>query len=257
MKYYLEYEILNDRPGLLGDVTSLIGMLKINIEKVSSIEGHRRGFLLNYSSDQQMEALVRSLHEVPDLEIKRTGTPDEFDLLTLKHGKRIQNCSLNPTEPPIYCFERKELDYLIDFLGGLLERETDLLIGLRGSPRIGKSETAIAASVHANKPWLLVSSTLFKKIVRTQIDAELLQVKPVLIIDAITTFRRSFPEHIAFVKRVLRMKALRIVEHPDLLIREADIQLHDFDLIVEITATGDEASRRESKPYGFTNYDIS
>ena len=253
----MEYEILNDRPGLLGDVTSLIGMLKMNIEKVSSIDRHRRGFLLNYCSDQQMEALVQTLQEVPDLEIKRTNFPDEFDLLALKHGKRIQNNSLNANDPPVYCFERKELDYLIDFLGGLLERETDLLIGLRGSPRIGKSETAIAASVHANKPWLLISSTLFRKVARTQIDAELLQITPVLIIDAITSFRRSFPEHIAFVRQVLRMKALRIVEHPDILIREADIQLHDFDLIVEITVTGDEAGRRESKPYGFTNYDIS
>ena len=44
-KYYMEYQILKDRPGLLGDVASLIGMLKLNIQTISSIENHRRGFI--------------------------------------------------------------------------------------------------------------------------------------------------------------------------------------------------------------------
>ncbi len=255
-QYYLEYEIINNRPGLLGDVASLIGMLKVNIKNVSSLKGHRRGFLLSYQTEQQLESLRSALMEVEDLQIKLFRAPQELDILTLKHGKRIRKLS---SFPPVYRFDREELDYLIDFLGGRLTKGSDLLIGLRGSPRIGKSETAIAASVHANKPWVLISSTLLRKIMRTSIDEELLDMGAVLIIDAITTFRRSFPEHIEFVKKILNYPVLRIVEHPDILVHETDIQLESFDLIIEICSSEEEENEGGEYIYGqgFYTFDIS
>lgn len=256
MQYYLEYEIKNDRPGLLGDVASLIGMLRINIERVSSIEGRCRGFLLNCQDEGQIEVLSASLKSVPDLFITRIDTPGERDLLALKHGKHIQNRSTNPAGPPVYRFSRADLDCLIDFLGVHLSKLDSLLVGLRGSPRIGKSETIIAAAVHANKPWILLSSTLFKQVIRTTLDEEVLKTGPVLIVDSVTTFQRSFPEHIRFVDRLLKMPLLRIVEHPDILIRETDFTWQDFDMIIELVATED-AELGGAEGYGLYHYDIS
>ncbi|PAF40125.1 ACT domain protein, partial [Terribacillus saccharophilus] len=34
LEWYLEYEIQHNRPGLLGDISSLLGMLSINIKTI-------------------------------------------------------------------------------------------------------------------------------------------------------------------------------------------------------------------------------
>lgn len=228
---YLEYEILKNRPGLLGDVASFIGMLNFDILTVGSLAENRRGFLLKYQSKTQLTSLRLVLEAVPDLQIKIFHSPDHLDLLALKHGKRIKKSA---DRPPVYRFARNELDYLIDFLGEKLGEKADILIGFRGSPRIGKSEAIIAACVHANKPWILLSSTLMKKVVRTTLEEDYLAENPVLIVDAITTFYRAFPEHIRFVKQILQKKVPRVVEHPQILIQETDLELKDFDLIIEL-----------------------
>ena len=36
--WYLEYEIIINRPGLLGDISSLLGMLSINIVTINGID---------------------------------------------------------------------------------------------------------------------------------------------------------------------------------------------------------------------------
>ena len=256
MEYYLEYEIKSDRPGLLGDVASLIGMLRINIERVSSIAHRRRGFLLTLNNLEQIQALLKTLNSIPDLAVTHANPPEEQDLLALKHGKRIHNIAQDPTGPPIYRFTRADLDYLIDFLGCHLGKLSSLMVGLRGSPRIGKSETIIAAAVHANKPWVLISSTLFKQVARTFLDEATLETEPVLIFDAVTTFQRSLPEHRRFVQKLLRMPLLRVVEHPDILIRETDFEWRDFDLIIELVSSEDD-NIGGTQGYGLYNYDIS
>ena len=256
-KYYMEYQILKDRPGLLGDVASLIGMLKLNIQTISSIENHRRGFLLDYNSREQLTSLYTALEEVNDLELKIFDQPTQLDLLALKHGKRIKQVNDNP---PTYFFKRKELDQLIDFLSEKLEEDNNLLIGFRGSPRIGKTETAIAASVHANKQWAIISSTLFRKIARTNINPDLLENGTILLIDAITTFYRSFPEHIKFAKNIISKPIPRIIEHPDVLVKETDMELDRFDLIIELSSSeNDEQGEEENKikKRGFYSFDIS
>ena len=37
-EWYLEYEIMINRPGLLGDISSLLGMLSINIVTINGVE---------------------------------------------------------------------------------------------------------------------------------------------------------------------------------------------------------------------------
>ena len=46
IEWYFEYEIHKNRPGLLGDVSSLIGMLGINIVTINGVDNARRGFCL-------------------------------------------------------------------------------------------------------------------------------------------------------------------------------------------------------------------
>lgn len=252
---YLEYEIINNRPGLLGDVASFIGMLNFHILTVGSLADNRRGFLLKYQSDSQLTSLRLTLEAVPDLQIKIFHSPDHLDLLALKHGKRIKRLA---DRPPIYRFARNELDYLIDFLGEQLRERSDIFIGFRGSPRIGKTEAIIAACVHANKPWILLSSTLLKKVVRTTLKEDYLAECPVLIVDAITTFYRSFPEHIRFVKQILHHKVPRVVEHPQVLISETDLKLQDFDLIIELYSSDEDKTEKYLKrELGFNTFDIS
>lgn len=256
-QYYLEYQILNNRPGLLGDVASFIGMLRINIETVSSILENRRGFLLNYESEEQLDTLYTALLGVGDLKIQIFRQPEELDYLTLRHGKRIRMVS---SEPPVYRFERDDLNYLVDFLGGRLAQKLDILIGIRGTPRVGKTETAIAAAVRSNNPWILISSTLQRKIVRTNVNEEFLLGGGIVIVDAITTFQRSFPEHIEFVKNLLSKPVRRLIEHPDVLIRETDeICLRDFDLIVELCCPEDQEEKEVQfiHGHGFNTFDIS
>ena len=42
-EWYLEYEIEINRPGLLGDVSSLLGMLGISIVTINGVDQGKRG----------------------------------------------------------------------------------------------------------------------------------------------------------------------------------------------------------------------
>ncbi|MBO1915525.1 hypothetical protein J4G37_63190, partial [Microvirga sp. 3-52] len=62
-KWYLEYEIQVNRPGLLGDISSLLGMLRVNIATINSVDGGHdrvegglhRGLLLTTDDDDQIQ----------------------------------------------------------------------------------------------------------------------------------------------------------------------------------------------------------
>ena len=45
-EWYLEYEIQVNRPGLLGDISSLLGMLRVNIVTINGVDGGHRGMLV-------------------------------------------------------------------------------------------------------------------------------------------------------------------------------------------------------------------
>lgn len=46
---------------------------------------------------------------------------------------------------------RDELGILVDFMAELFKQDGHKLIGIRGMPRVGKTESVVAASVCANK----------------------------------------------------------------------------------------------------------
>ena len=54
-EWYFEYEIQINRPGLLGDIASLLGMLRVNIVTINGVDQVRRGMLLRAEKEGQIE----------------------------------------------------------------------------------------------------------------------------------------------------------------------------------------------------------
>lgn len=251
---YLEYEILTNRPGLLGDLASFFGLLNINISTIASIDDEYRGLLLEMPNQEMTDILKSSLSNVEELVITSLRKPRFVDLLALKHGRKI----LEGNEKDYYKFKRDNLHLLIDFVSEYIRRHDDALIGFKGSPRVGKTETAIATAVHANKHWKLLSSTLLRKVARTRIADDSLNSETVFIIDAITTFHRSTAKHVQFIRnKIIPLKLPKIIEHPEVFIKETKVKREEFDMIVEI-----EDGRESKKPFddylrSFNSFDIS
>lgn len=248
---YLEYTINQNRPGLLGDIASILGLLKINILKVSSFGDQRRGFLLALPPNLTQESLENILQRIEDLSLLHLRSPNLLDELALKHGERIYQ---EKEIPPCYSFQRKQLNILVDFMGSLLTEKGGMIIGLRGRPRIGKTEAAIASCVHANRSWVLISSTLLHKTTRTALPKGT-ETPPVLIFDALTTMDRSSKEHRDFALSLLAQNDEKIIEHPDIFINEGVLKKEDFQLFIELYAGKKEISYQGRS--SFTSFDIS
>ena len=57
-EWYFEYEIQVNRPGLLGDIASLLGMLRVNIAAINGVDESKRGMLLKSDSDEAIERFI-------------------------------------------------------------------------------------------------------------------------------------------------------------------------------------------------------
>ncbi len=245
---YMEYKIIKNRPGLLGDLASLLGLLQINIKTIASIENYYRGLLLEIKEPEVKERLLNALGAVKELELTGLRTPQLEDFLALKHGKKVSSRFKEDS----YLFSRQDLELLIDFLSFYIINNEEILIGIKGSPRIGKTETAIAATVHSNKHWKLLSTTLLRQTTLTSVPENILNSKTVFIIDAITTFRRASADHVRFIREFLNKPLLKIIEHPEFLIRETTISYKDFDLLVELTEDINEDSDEKLDNYMYS-----
>ncbi|ACL69637.1 DUF3388 domain-containing protein [Halothermothrix orenii] len=252
--YYLEYKITHNRTGLLGDVASMLGLLNVNILTIASIENNYRGLLIEIDREEIFEILKESLPGINDLKVTAFRKPGLIDIIALRHGKKMtrrdsDNC---------FIFERENLDLLIDFLGEYLKRHNAALIGFKGSPKVGKTETAIAAAVHANKHWQLLSSTLLRKVARSQVSKDIMNKNTIFIIDSITTFYRSPSKHIKFIREIINKPLLRIVEHPEIIIKETSLTWEDFDLFIELH-DGDNGTHKDISNYitTFNSFDLS
>ncbi|MGM0601721.1 MAG: DUF3388 domain-containing protein [Bacillota bacterium] len=256
--YFLEYRIIKNRTGLLGDVASLLGLLNVNILKIASIEGDLRGFLIQINNENQKKIITNSLDSVENIKLCSLRKPALNDFLAMKHGKKIISRKTDIYENKnYYRFQKTDLDLLIDFLSAHLKTKDSCFIGLIGEPRVGKTETAISASVHANKHWQLLSTTLLRKITRTRISDDYLNKDFVFIIDALTTFHRSGAEHIKFIKNMLEKKLLIIIEHPDVLVRESKYTWLDFDFLIEIINPDQSSDDKNRYLHNYSSFDIS
>ncbi|TCT26701.1 uncharacterized protein DUF3388 [Melghiribacillus thermohalophilus] len=258
--WYLEYEIQYNRPGLLGDISSLLGMLSINIVTINGVEDSRRGLLLLYEKDEQIARLKSILETMDTIKLTKFRRPKLRDKLAVRHGRYIHS---DVDDKKTFRFVRDELGLLVDFMAELFMKNGHRLIGIRGMPRVGKTESVVAASVCANKKWLFVSSTLLKQTIRNQLIEDEYSSENIFIIDGIVSTRRASEKHWQLVREIMRLPATKVVEHPDIFVRHTEYSLDDFDYFIELRNDNDEEITYEdvdrttfSQDDGFSMFDF-
>ncbi|WP_406884692.1 YmfK family protein [Staphylococcus aureus] len=230
-EWYLEYEIEINRPGLLGDVSSLLGMLGISIVTINGVDQGKRGLLIKTDNLEKVERFEQIARGINEIEITKLKKPELRDRLAVRHGRYIEQ---DAKDKKIFRFEREDLGLLVDFLAELFKEEGHKLIGIRGMPRVGKTESIVAGSVCAHKRWLFISSTLIKQTVRSSLIKGEYDANHVYIIDGAVTARESNPKHQELVNEVMTLPSIKVVEHPDLFVETSTCTMEDFDYIIEL-----------------------
>jgi hypothetical protein len=236
-EWYLEYEIQKNRPGLLGDISSLLGMLSINIVTINGVDEGRRGLLILAKDDDQIKRLESILHTMDTIKLIKLREPKLRDRLAVRHGRYIQR---DADDKKTFRFVRDELGLLVDFMAELFKQEGHKLIGIRGMPRVGKTESLVAASVCANKRWLFVSSTLLKQTIRNQLIEDEYNENNLFILDGIVSTRRANERHWQLVREIMRLPSVKVIEHPDIFVQNSEYTLEDFDYIIELRNDAEE-----------------
>ncbi|MBC8080599.1 MAG: DUF3388 domain-containing protein [Gorillibacterium sp.] len=236
-KWYMEYKIHKNRPGLLGDIASLMGMLDINIITINGVEDRTRGMLLQTNDDEKIELLGKILSKMENITVNALHPTQLLDILAVRHGRYIDSSS---DDRKTFRFTRNELGLLVDFLGEIFKEEGNQIIGLRGMPRVGKTESIIAGSVCSNKRWTFVSSTLLRQTVRSQLSEDELNPNNVFIIDGIVSTIRSNDKHFELLQTIMKAPSTKVIEHPDIFIKESNYSYDDFTYIIELRNTVDE-----------------
>ncbi len=235
--WYLEYKIHKNRPGLLGDIASVMGMLGINITTINGVDDRTRGFLVHTNDDVKIHLLGQLLGTIDNITVNAIREPRLLDILAVRHGRYIERDS---DDRKTFRFVRAELGLLVDFLGEIFKQDGHQLIGLRGMPRVGKTESIIAGSVCANKRWTFLSSTMLRQTVRSQLSEEESNVQNLFIIDGIVSTLRSNEKHSKLLLEVMKMPTTKVIEHPDIFIRESEYRYEDFDYMIELRNTPEE-----------------
>lgn len=255
-EWYLEYEIEKgkNRPGLLGDIASILGMLSINIVTINGVEiqqekiNRRRGMLIRTNDPKKIELLGSILEKVENIHLLKLRPPTIIDLLAVRHGRYIER---DAEDKRTFRFVREEIGVLVDFMAELFKRKGHQLIGIRGMPRVGKTESTVAACVCANKRWTFISSTLIRQTIRNSLPESELNQDYVYLIDGIVSTMRSTEKHASLLHKILKMPFTKVIEHPDVFIRETDYTISDFDFIIELRNHPDEEITYENLEMGF------
>lgn len=250
-QWYMEYRIHKNRPGLLGDIASLMGMLDINIVTINGVEDRTRGMLLQTNDDEKIELMGKMLKKVDNITITALRAPKLVDILAVRHGRYIDRDS---DDRKTFRFTREELGLLVDFLGEVFKREGNQIIGLRGMPRVGKTESIIAGSVCSNKRWTFVSSTLLRQTVRSQLSEDEMSSNNVFIIDGIVSTLRSNEKHFSLLQEIMAMPATKVIEHPDIFVKESHYTYDDFTYIIELRNNPDEEINYDSFTYNVEQF---
>src|SRR5690606_32242539 len=236
-EWYFEYEIQVNRPGLLGDIASLLGMLRVNIVTINGVDQGRRGMLLRAEHDVQIERFEQILSTIETIAVTKFREPKLRDILAVRHGRYIQR---DADDRKTFRFVRDELGLLVDFMAEIFKQEGHKLVGLRGMPRVGKTESIVAASVSANKKWIFLSSTMIKQTVRNSLMGDEFSENNIFILDGIVTRRAHDERHMQLVREMMRMPTIKVVEHPDMFIQQSEYSIEDFDYIIELRHHPDE-----------------
>mgnify|MGYP003408722256 FL=1 len=230
-EWYFEYEIQHNRPGLLGEISSLLGMLSINIVTINGVDQGRRGLLIKAKDCKNIERLESILSTMDTIKVIKIREPKLRDILAVRHGRYIQR---DADDKKTFRFVRDELGILVDFMAELFKQDGHKMIGIRGMPRVGKTESIVASSVCANKKWLFVSSTLIKQTIRSQLIEDEYNSNNVFIIDGIVSTKRANEKHWQLVREIMSLDAVKVIEHPDIFVQNSSYTLEDFDYIIEL-----------------------
>ena len=185
----------------------------------------------------QIKRLESILKTMDTIKVTKLREPRLRDRLAVRHGRYIQR---DADDKKTFRFERDELGLLVDFMAELFKKEGHKLIGIRGMPRVGKTESIVASSVCASKRWLFVSSTLLKQTIRSQLIADEYSPENVFIFDGIVSTRRGSERHFQLVSEIMRLPATKVVEHPDIFVQNTEYTMDDFDYIIELRKCPDE-----------------
>ncbi|WP_096550704.1 DUF3388 domain-containing protein [Ureibacillus thermosphaericus] len=236
-EWYFEYEIQVNRPGLLGDIASLLGMLKVNIVTINGVDEGRRGLLLKSENEESIRRFQSIVNTIDDIRVTKLREPKVRDRLAVRHGQYIER---DADEKNTFRFVRDELGILVDFMAELFKTEGHKLIGIRGMPRVGKTESIVAASVCANKKWIFLSSTMIKQTIRKQLMGDEFNTNNIFILDGVVSRMTTDERHLQLVREVMKMPSVKVIEHPDIFVKHSEYNIEDFDYIIELRHHPDE-----------------
>jgi len=253
-QWYLEYQIHKNRPGLLGDISSILGMMSVLIVTINGVDLQKRGMILQTNDEKKIHLLKDVLQYIDNITITAFRPITILDRLAVRHGRYIDR---DLSDKKTFRFIRDELGLLVDFFSEIFQRDGHQIIGIRGMPRVGKTESVVAGSVSANKRWTFVSSTLLRQTIRTHLADDDLNPNNVFIIDGIVSTLRSNERHHSLVREVMRLPATKVIEHPDIFVRETEYEYDDFDYIIELRNDREEEISYEVINQDFSGFDIS
>lgn len=236
-EWFFEYEIQINRPGLLGDISSLLGMLRVNIVTINGVDEGRRGMLIKAEKKENIERFEHIVSTMDTIHLTKFREPKLRDRLAVRHGRYIQR---DADDKKTFRFVRDELGLLVDFMAEIFKQDGHKLIGIRGMPRVGKTESVVAASVCANKKWIFLSSTMIKQTIRSQLAGDEFSDRNIFILDGIVTRKSNDEKHLQLVREMMRMPTIKVVEHPDMFIQHSEYSIDDFDYIIELRHNPDE-----------------
>lgn len=249
-EWYLEISLENANKQHLESVRSLLNLLSVNLVAINDVE---RGILIKARAHLDAKQLIRFNFPtgMKVTTIREASTDDRIKIL---YGSYMGRCEGNRK---VYRFVRKEIGTLVEFMAELFKEKGSKLIGIRGLPRVGKTESIVAASVCANKRWILTSSTLLRQTVRSNLTNDEYSQEYIYIIDGIVSTARASEKHRKLISEIMDMQSTKVIEHPDIFIRETDYTMDDFDYIIELRNDHDEMITYENIETGFSSFDIS
>src|SRR5699024_8248924 len=157
------------------------------------------------------------------IELRKLRKPNLRDKIAVRHGRYIHGDCDNRK---IVRFVRDEIGMLVDFLAELFKKEGHKLIGIRGMPRVGKTESIVAGSVSANKRWLIISCTILKQTIRNELTNGEYSHHNIYTIDGGASHPRTNEQHWQLIREIMQRPATKVTEHTDCL---ADATQYDLD----------------------------
>ena len=188
--------------------------------------------------DAQIERFELIASTMETIQVKKIREPKLRDILAVRHGRYIQR---DADDRKTFRFLRSELGILVDFMAEIFKQDGHKLIGIRGMPRVGKTESVVAASVCANKKWIFLSSTMIKQTVRNNLAGDEFSKDNIFILRwNCHTYMLKTSVICNLSREMMRIPSIKVVEHPDMFVQHSEYNIEDFDYIIELRTDPDQ-----------------